>query len=340
MNPANFFISFSVTFLSMFALMPIAKRYGLIDEPGGRKLHARPTPLIGGVGIYLGILVITLFTPDILHHYSSLLAISLPVLLIGVGDDLIELPVSARMGTHALSAVLMCLFAGVQLESLGDIFGTGDVHLGWLAIPFTVFAAVGVINTVNMSDGVDGLSGGMVLIALGFLFAVTVGAAGTDMSSFILILSFALIAFLVFNFQSPWKRAAMVYLGDAGSTFLGFVLAWLLIEATQGTEPVIPAALAPWFLALPLMDTVALLIRRPLKGLSPFHPGRDHLHHYLMDRGLSQSRTVILLLILNTTVGLAGWWLWERGASDAMLFYSFFGLFVIYLMNPLSKPKQ
>jgi UDP-GlcNAc:undecaprenyl-phosphate GlcNAc-1-phosphate transferase len=340
MNPANYFISFGVTFLSMFALMPIANKLGLIDEPGGRKLHGRPTPLIGGVAIYLGVLVITLFTPDSLSHYSGLLTISLLVLVVGVADDIFDLRVSTRLGSQTLAALLMCLFADVQLRTLGTLLGGEAITLGLMTIPFTIFCTVGVINAVNMSDGVDGLSGGMVLTALAFLFAVTLSAGNTSTAWFVLILICSLLAFLMFNFQLPWKRQAMIFLGDAGSTFLGFVLAWLLIETTQGSDATMPAALAPWFLALPLMDTVALLIRRPLKGLPPFHPGRDHLHHHLMDRGLSQARTVTLLISLNAVIALVGYIAWRMGASDAMLFFAYFGLFIVYLFTPFTRSKS
>lgn len=339
MNPANYFVSFAVTFLSMFALMPIANKLGLIDEPGGRKHHGRPTPLIGGVAIYLGVLVITLFTPESLTHYSSLLTISLLVLVVGIADDIFDLPVSARIGSQAMAALLMCLFADVQLRTLGTLFGGETITLGLMTIPFTIFCTVGVINAVNMSDGVDGLSGGMVLTALVFLFAVTLPVGDTSTAWFVLILICSLLAFLMFNFQLPWKRQAMIFLGDAGSTFLGFVLAWLLIEATQGSNAAMPAALAPWFLALPLMDTVALLIRRPLKGLSPLHPGRDHLHHHLMERGLSQARTVTLLITLNALIGLAGYAAWRMGASDTVLFFAYFSLFIVYMLIPFTRSK-
>jgi UDP-GlcNAc:undecaprenyl-phosphate GlcNAc-1-phosphate transferase len=337
MNPANFFVSFSVTFLSIFALMPIANRLGLIDEPGGRKLHGQATPLVGGLGIYLGILGITLFAPYDFSDYNALLGISLLVLLVGMADDFAELSVKSRLGSQAIAAVLMCALANVQLFTVGDIFGFGDVRLGFMAVPFTIFATVGVINAVNMSDGVDGLSGGMVLIALAFLFLIANGAGNLSMVSFLLILIFSLLAFLLFNLQLPWKRSAMIYLGDAGSTFLGFVLAWLFIQSTQGEAAMMPAALAPWLLALPLMDTVSLLIRRPLRGLSPVHPGRDHLHHHLIEQGLSPGLTVALLLSVNTVIALAGYGAWRSGASEATLFYGFFLLFCIYLLNPYGK---
>src|SRR5690606_30064804 len=117
-------------------------------------------------------------------------------------------------------------------------------------------------NAVNMSDGLDGLSGGMVVIALSFLAVTAASAGDITLLAFIATLVFSLLGFLALNYRHPWKRPALVYLGDAGSTFLGFVVAWLLIEATQGADPVIPPALALWFLAVPLIDTVYLLVSR------------------------------------------------------------------------------
>jgi UDP-GlcNAc:undecaprenyl-phosphate GlcNAc-1-phosphate transferase len=242
------------------------------------------------------------------------------------------MPVSIRMGGQAAAASLMFFVAGNQLTSLGNIFGFGEIHLGLLSFPVTVIATVGVINAINMSDGMDGLSGGMVTIALAFVGIIAWQTRHDTLLIFVAILLSALLAFLALNFRLPWRKPAMVYLGDSGSTFLGFVLAWLLIEATQNSTSMIPPELALWFVAIPLMDTMTLLIRRPLRGKSPFHPGRDHLHHKLFDLGFSNRRVVLSLYLVGAIISLMGLALFEQHIQESLAFFMFIGLFTFYLL--------
>ena len=331
MSFINLFSAFIITSVSLFVLKPIAGRMGLIDIPGGRKTHLAPTPLVGGLGIYLGTLCMSLFTPSVLVHYSAMLAISGLVLFIGIFDDARELRVSVRMGAHAFAAWLMAAVAGNQLLSLGNILGFGVVELGILAIPLTIFATVGVINAVNMTDGIDGLSGGLVLIALFFLSIVAFTAGDSAMLHFGTLLACSLLAFLMLNFRLPWKRSALIYLGDAGSTLLGFILTWLIIEATQGENAIMPPVYALWFLAIPLIDTVSLLIKRPMQGLSPFNAGTDHLHHRLLQAGYSHEQTVLGLYFAALVTGGIGLFGYFYDVSEALMFAGFLGLFAAYM---------
>lgn len=332
MDIVSLFSSFCVTTASLFALKPVASRVGLMDHPGGRKTHAHPTPLIGGIGIYLGVLFISMFNPVVLAEYGDLLAISLIVLVLGAIDDYRHMPVSFRMGGQAIAATLMYFAAGNQLTSFGNLFGFGDINLGILSFPVTVFATVGVINAINMSDGMDGLSGGMVTIALAFLGLVAWQSGNETLLIFIAVLLSALVAFLALNFRLPWRKPALVYLGDSGSTFLGFILAWLLIEATQNGTGLIPPVFALWFIAIPLMDTMTLLIKRPLQGKSPFHPGRDHLHHKLFDMGFSNRRVVLSLYIVASIISFIGLAVYQQMVLESLSFFIFIGLFVVYLL--------
>ena len=332
MDIFSLFSSFCVTGGALFALKPVASKVGLMDHPGGRKTHAQPTPLIGGLGIYLGIFFITYLNSTVFNHYLLMLGISAFVLIVGMFDDYQHQSVWVRMGSQAVAATLMYFAANIQLTSFGDILFIGNISLGFLSFPLTVIATVGVINAVNMSDGIDGLSGGMVTIALGFLGVVAWQAGNTTLLSFIAILLSALFAFLALNFRLPWKKTAMVYLGDSGSTFLGFVLAWLFIEATQGQNAIMPPVLALWFLALPLMDTLVLLIKRPLNGKSPVRPDRDHLHHKLLNMGFSNRRVVLTLYVVSLVIGFIGLTIHQEIVLESMAFLIFLGLFVVYLL--------
>ena len=323
--------AFLVTSACLMVLRPVASYVGLVDIPGGRKTHQTPTPMIGGLGIYLCMLAISMLSPVIMDNYLILLAISGFVLFVGVLDDLFEMRATLRMAIHAVAAWVMAFSAGVQIQSFGDILFFGPVELGILAIPITLFATVGVINAVNMSDGLDGLSGGLVVIALLMLSIAALSSGQSSILSFSQILIVSLLAFLAFNFRLLWKKSALVYLGDAGSTLLGFILAWLVIAASQGENAFITPVTALWFLAVPLIDTVSLLIRRPMQGRSPFSPGRDHLHHRLLNAGLNVKQTVLLMhgaAIVFGLIGLAGHFV---GLPEGMMFTGFLALFAIYM---------
>ena len=307
-------------------------KVGLVDVPGGRKTHLASTPLIGGLGIFLGILCVSLFTPGVIAEFGPLLSLAALVLFIGTIDDVKELTVVVRSTGHALAAMVMAVVAGIQLTSFGELLSPRVLELGMLSIPITVFATVGIINAINMADGIDGLSGGLVIVALGFVTLLAFNQGNLGTAGFLAAMSCSIMAFLSLNFRRPWNRKALVYLGDAGSTMLGFMLAWLLIDATQGEQASFAPVYALWFLAVPLFDTVNLLIKRPLQRISPFTPGTDHLHHNLLRRGFTVEQVVVLLTVialLMGTIGLAGLYL---GASEAFMFRLFLGLFVVYFL--------
>ncbi len=332
MSPTVLLFAFALTALSFLALRPLATRVGLVDLPGGRKTHSLPTPMIGGLGIYLGTLAICMLSPVVRADYQLLLAIAGFVLLVGILDDLYEIRATLRISCHAVAALAMASLADVRLDSLGNLLYLGPVELGLLAVPVTMFATVGVINAVNMSDGLDGLSGGLVVIALVFLSIAALAAGQSAMLSFNQILIVSVLAFLAFNFRMLWKKSALIYLGDAGSTLLGFILAWLVIAATQGTDAFIAPVYALWFLAVPLMDTVGLMIKRPLRGQSPFSPGRDHLHHRLLNAGCTQQQTVLIMhgtAMVFASIGLAAH---INGVQEGTMFVLFLSLFAIYLV--------
>lgn len=332
MTPFILILAFLVTAGSLLALQPVASRVGLLDVPGGRKLHSRPTPLTGGLGIYLGLLCAALLLPVAFNQHLSLLATAAFILLIGLIDDLRGMRVSLRFALHGLATWFMIETTGIRLESLGDLVFTGPVLIGGaVATAFTVFAVLGVINAINMSDGLDGLSGGLVLIALGYLSATALLAGETATLSLAQLLIVTLLAFLFLNFRPFLNRSALVYLGDAGSTLLGFILAWLMVTATQGANAFISPVTALWFLAVPLIDTVALLIRRPLRGISPFSAGRDHLHHKLLEHGLTHKQTVLALYGMAAITGGIGYMAHLAGVSDGTMFLAFLLLFAVYM---------
>ena len=329
------------TLAAILFLRPLSRKIGLVDKPGGRKTHSKDTPLIGGLGIYLGLLIGCLLSPDTMMHYQSLLLISSLLLLIGLIDDFYPLPALLRMGIQVLAAWLMCTMGDNQLISLGKLFTGSELLLGRFSILMTIFATVGVINAINMIDGMDGLSGGMVTICLLFM-SIAAGTNGNNpaLLNFSMLVIACLLGFLLLNYRAPFKKSALIYLGDSGSTLLGFILAWILIEGSQGgSERVIPATVALWFLAVPLMDTVYLFIARPLSGKSPFEPGTDHLHHLLARHGIEKNKVVLLLYIGEMLLGGVGLVLIAIPILERFSVYVFLGIFAFYSLL-MRKEKQ
>jgi UDP-GlcNAc:undecaprenyl-phosphate GlcNAc-1-phosphate transferase len=196
------------------------------------------------------------------------------------------------------------------LYDLGDLSPSGNVvTLGWFAIPFTVFATVGVINAVNMSDGLDGLAGGLTLVTVGgFIVATTVFGNGKDLQ-FLSCLAAGISAFLLFNITVPGVRRALIFLGDSGSMFLGLAIAWIAIRFSQGPDAVISPAATLWLVALPIYDAVCMTGRRFLRKRPIFGADKEHLHHVFLLAGFTVTETVLTmagLAVVGVAIGLLG----------------------------------
>ena len=277
-------LTFSLGILLILSFRPLAKKIGLVDAPGGRKWHGDKTPLVGGIAMF-GAFVITIIVDNLYFpELKGLLGGASLLVVLGILDDFHELSAWPRIIGQILAAVIMYFLGGKSIESLGTLLGASNITLGPLAFPFTVFATVGVINAFNMIDGVDGLAGGLSLISLLF-FSLLAGLSGHRMDLMILgILGAAVIAFLLFNLRFPGRPFAMIFMGDAGSMFLGFTLCWFAVGLSQGDHRAMAPVTALWILAVPLFDTLSVMIRRLVNGQSPFAADRGHLHHVLMEQ--------------------------------------------------------
>ena len=298
-------------YLAIKILRPIAIYFNLVDIPAGRKQHVGHIPLIGGLSIYVGVLVAILAVYPI-HDKLFYLAVSASLILVtGLVDDIKQLGVWVRVLIQAIACVIMIKGAGIYVESLGDLFGTGVIHLGLWGIPFTVISVIGLVNAVNMSDGIDGLTGSLALVAILGVFAFESISGNYRMFDFLLIMVAALIPYLLTNLSVISDRK--IFLGDAGSMFIGFVLAWVLIELSQGDGSGARQAMQPinvlWCVALPVIDTLVVIIKRLRVGRSPFHPDRCHFHHMLQNLGLNPRQSlaamIFMALVLVAIGGLA-----------------------------------
>ena len=304
-------LAMAFVFVAVPVLAPLALRFGLVDHPQGRKQHDVPTPTHGGLCILAGLIV----TAAIFHDVSSSAALAFYfagglMLFVGIADDVKDLDWRIRIGAQVLAALAMVYFGGVAVQQLSDVVGIKGFALGWLAVPFTVFVVVGMINALNMSDGVDGLAASQALVSVLLFFGFALYAGNYLSAERLLAIAGAIVGFLAWNLRRPGLPRAEVFLGDAGSMLLGFVIAWTAVRLSQNPQHPVSPVLGPWTIALPLIDCCSLILRRLREGRSPFAADRDHLHHLLLDAGSTPSAIVLggmgvsLLLGLGAAVAL------------------------------------
>lgn len=319
-----------VTVLFMVALRPVARGLQLIDRPGGRKMHVGDIPVIGGLAMTGGLLVAFVFGAD---AYWSPFFLSAAILLVVIGalDDRYDLPPSVRFLAQICAALLMIAGAGVFVQDLGTFTFGSPVELGWLAIPFTVLIVLTAINAFNMFDGSDGVAGGQALVSLVFIGFACFMSGEVRYVSIVAGLVGCVLGFLLFNWPSRRTSNVRAFMGDAGSTMLGFALAWLSVEISQAPARVISPVVVLWIFALPIFDLFSSMVRRMLRGQSPFHGDSEHLHHVLKRRwGLSSRRVaqgVVLCGAIFAGIGVGGYFV---GVSDGWLLLGWLATGVIY----------
>lgn len=313
-----------------YALRVPAIRVGLVDEPDTRKVHSGTIPLTGGLAMFLSFLAaIFVFNFDIEAFAPFIVATGLLV-SIGLFDDVKEIGPKWRVIAQCFAVLIMCLWGNVVLTNVGDIFFFGAVALGWLSIPFTVFAVVGAVNATNMADGLDGLAGGLTLIAFASLALLAWDANRSVETQTILVFVAIVLGFLIWNARSPWRKKAAAFMGDSGSTFLGLAVAWFMVQLSQGPDRVLAPITGLWLFALPIVDTLSITIRRIKKRKSPFRPGRDHLHHILQDAGCSPEKTAMVIWTMAVVCALVGIGGHKAGVPDGIMFCSFLLFFFTY----------
>ena len=326
---AGFTVALLVAAFSIGVLRRHAKRFGLVDRPGGRKQHQRPTPVVGGLGMGIALVVAlpvvlglrgadTGFFP-LLTTGAPFAGALLALLIVGLIDDQRGLGSRPKFGVQAVAALLAVFVGGLALEGLGTWPGGAPIALGLLAAPVTVIAIVGFVNAFNMIDGVDGLAGSTAVVMFGALGLTAWAANAAPAVLIAATLAGACLGFLAYNLRTPWRPRAAVFLGDAGTLMLGFGIAWVAIDVSQReASPISPVGIA-WVLALPIIDTLNLMIRRLMRGQSPFHADRNHLHHILGRAGFTPGQTAMIfsgLTLVMAVIGLAGSFI---GVPDVLL---------------------
>lgn len=296
--------SFSGVIALIYLLDPLARRIGLLDYPGGRKDHAAPTPVTGGLAIALGTMAPALLLADLSPQLLGLGLAAIVLIITGVIDDLKDLRWQYRILAQVVAALCIVLIGDVKVEAIGPVFGLGQMALGSLSIPFTVLATVGLINALNMSDGLDGLAGSMALCALVMLIAGSVYSGNAELTHGLTLLAGAVAGFLALNVRTPWRKRAYVFLGNSGSAYLGLVIAWAAFRLTQNPDHPVTPVLAPFLIAPPVIDCLVLIVKRLRQGRSPFEADRTHAHHLMLEGGFTPTGVVLTMVAVSASLGL------------------------------------
>ena len=326
-------ISMFTTIVLIPALDAMAGRFNAMDFPDERKVHARPIPRTGGIAMAAGAIIPVLLWTHGDGFVRAYLAGAAIVVCFGIVDDCRGIsPKWKFFGQFAASLVVIFL-GGVEIRTLGMLMpGYADLP-GWVSVPLTVLAIMGVTNAINLADGLDGLAGGICL-----LIFCTIGFLAYLQGDFIIGLVCLAMAGAIFGFLRYNTHPATVFMGDTGSQLLGFSAITLSLNLTQentALSPILPLFL----LGIPVLDTLLVMIQRLARGKSPFSADKNHIHHKLMALGLHQGESVIVIYTCQAFLVIAGYLL--RFYSDWLLLGGYLGLSVaaVFLLSVASRNR-
>jgi UDP-GlcNAc:undecaprenyl-phosphate/decaprenyl-phosphate GlcNAc-1-phosphate transferase len=287
---------------AIFVLRRYAFPLGLLDHPNQRKQHIGDVPLVGGLAIFMGITVGAAAYGQFHWFVKMLIDTAMLLTLLGALDDRFDLGVRDRLLIQAIAILTVIATTRVYIHTLGHLFGY-DVKLGWFGPPLTVIAIIGLMNAFNLMDGIDGLAGSLELVSIA---AIVMFARPSDLQEMVLLLALLATASLPYLATNLGLMGRKIFLGDAGSMLIGYLLAWALVRMSQASQAHLSPVDVLWCVALPVFDTFAVMLRRARHGKSPFKPDRGHIHHILMDAGLGARTTLLALTALAIGFAIVG----------------------------------
>ena len=308
--------AFAITVAALFALRPIAYAVNLLDRPGGHKTHHGIVPIVGGLGMLVGVMFGVVSQPGTLGPLQQYLFSAILLVVVGMLDDRFDLNPGLRLVAQFAAVLPMFFGAGVRLTSFGDLVGAGPLDVPKYSLIATVVVTIAAINAFNMLDGLDGLAGGIALVAAGLMLAMFGSAADPTTAHLLAALCGAITGFLLFNLPVQWNRGVRCFMGDAGSTLLGFSLAWITIGSSQGPSRLASPVTMVWLAAVPATDLVWTVIRRLARGQSPAHADNEHIHHMLLRAGFGVRAVFAMLIGLAVLLATAGLYLDRAQTPD------------------------
>lgn len=302
----SFIFAFLASYLAILMIKPLAEKVGLVDNPCQRKQHVGAIPLIGGVSIFIAVAIsIVAFLP-LDNRILSYLVCAGFIVVLGVIDDYRQLGVKIRLCIQTCVALLMMWGSQIYIADLGNLFSLGHINLSYVGIPFTIIAVIAAINAFNMIDGIDGLAGSLSITTLASIFILMIISGNYALAALPLIMIATIVPYLAFNLGVKGHKNKKIFMGDAGSMFIGLSVIWFLMVCTQGEKITLRPVTALWIIAVPLMDMIAIIVRRIKKGQSPFLADRDHLHHIFMRIGFSSRKALTVIVSFSVAMSLVG----------------------------------
>ena len=298
-------VALVISFLMTPVVKTFAYKVGAIDVPkDGRRMHKVPIPRLGGLAIFIGFMVSILLFVPITSEMKSILLGAVIIVVLGVVDDIMALPAMLKFVVQIVAAAI---------PASDNLYWV----LGGLSVPFTILWIVAITNSVNLIDGLDGLANGVSAISATTMLVIALLASEAQVAIVMAALVGACVGFMPYNLNP-----AKMFMGDTGATFLGFILATMSIQGLFKYYAVISFVVPFLILGLPIFDTAFAFIRRIAHGQSPMHTDRSHIHHRLIDMGLSQKQAVATLYVISAILGLSAVVLTTGGEEKAMLFFA------------------
>ena len=298
-----FMIALCAALVATPLVIAFARRTGALDNPDARKVHERPIPRIGGIGIYAAFMLSILvqlafidFTPEFMTSLIGLMAGGTIIVAIGIIDDYCDLPAKVKLLGQILAAAVLVIGFDVRIDFITDPLGD-FIYLEFFAA--TIFWIVGLTNTVNLIDGLDGLAAGVSSIAAVTIFLVAMEEGIPFVAMVTAALAGAAIGFLYYNFNP-----ARIFMGDTGSMFLGFMLAGISVVGAVKSAATIALVVPILALGLPILDTTFAIVRRARNHRPIFKPDKGHLHHRLLAHGFTQKQAVLLMYVVSALFGM------------------------------------
>ena len=315
---AALFAAAVVAFITTPVVRSLAFKIGAVDVPrDNRRMHNHPIPRMGGLAIFFGFILSALIFIPLTPPLRGMLLGAVIIVILGIFDDIYALPAMPKFLIQILAALIAVLMGNrIDILSNPNIFSSDPYwHLGVLSIPISVLWIVAITNAVNLIDGLDGLACGVSTISSMTMLVIALTVAEAQVAILMAALAGACIGFLPYNLNP-----AKIFMGDTGSTFLGFVLATVSIQGLFKSYAIISFAVPFLVLGLPIFDTCFAILRRLARGQSPMAPDRGHIHHRLIDMGFTQKQAVAVLYLISAILGLSAVVLTTNNAMKAMLF--------------------
>lgn len=283
-----FMLAMFVSFVLTPYIKKLAFKIGAVDKPDNRKVHRRIMPRLGGLAIYIAFMIGCVASVDLTWDVVGILLGGTIIVALGVADDVYQLPAKVKLLGQIVAASVLVFF-DIRIEWVNNPFG-GYYYLEMLSIPFTIFWVISFTNVVNLIDGLDGLAAGVSAIASLTIILVSIQMGYFHVAVMTAALAGAIIGFIRYNFNP-----ATIFMGDTGSMFIGYMLAAISVYGAVKTAATIALIVPAIALGLPILDTAFAIMRRYVNGRPIFQPDKGHLHHRLLDKGMSHKETVLFM---------------------------------------------